>query len=86
MVDGVFTGVILNYIEAEQKISCLQDFCKDNSIKPEECIAVGDGSTDIPIFNYCGKSIALNSSPKVRKSAMYAVDTDDLTDILGYIL
>lgn len=85
VVEGVFTGKILNYIAAEQKISCLQDFCKNNSIKPEECIAVGDGSTDIPMFKYCGKSIAINSSPKVRKSAMYAVDTDDLADILKYI-
>lgn len=86
VVEGVFTGKILNYIGAEQKIECLQDFCSNNSIKPEECIAVGDGSTDIPIFQYCGGSIAINSSPKVKKSALYAVDTDDLTDILKYIL
>ena len=86
VVEGVFTGKILNYIEAEHKISCLLDFCKNNSIKPEECVAIGDGSTDIPIFGYCGKSIAINSSPKVRKRAMYVVDTDDLTDILKYIL
>lgn len=85
VVEGVFTGKILNYIGAEQKIECLQEFCKNNSIKPEECVAVGDGSTDIPIFEYCGKSIAINSSPIVRKSAMYAVDTDDLTDILKYL-
>ncbi len=85
VVEGVFTGKILNYIGAEQKIECLQDFCSNNSIKPEECIAVGDGLTDIPIFQYCGGSIAINSSPKVKKSAMYVVDTDDLTDILKYI-
>ncbi|WP_259472939.1 HAD hydrolase family protein [Clostridium estertheticum] len=64
----------------------MQDFCKHNNIKPYECISVGDGSTDIPIFEYCGKSIAINSSPKVRESALYAVDTDDLADILKYIL
>ncbi len=86
VVEGIFTGKILNYIGAEKKIQCLQDFCRNNSIKPNECIAVGDGSTDIPVFQYCGKSIAINSSPKVKKSAMYAVDTDDLTDILRYIL
>jgi len=85
VVEEVFTGKILNYIGAEQKIECLQDFCSNNSIKPEECIAVGDGSTDIPIFQYCGGSIAINSSPKVQQNAMYAVDTDDLTDILKYI-
>ena len=27
VVEGVFTGKILNYIRAEQKIECLQDFC-----------------------------------------------------------
>ncbi|MDQ7092869.1 HAD family phosphatase [Desulfosporosinus sp. PR] len=86
VVEGVFTGKILNYIGAEEKISCLQDFCKHNSIKPEECIAVGDGLTDIPVFGYCGKSIAINSPLKVRESSMHAVDTDDLKDILKYIV
>lgn len=85
VLEGVFTGEILNYVAAEQKITCLQDYCKNNSIEPEECIAVGDGSTDIPIFKYCGKSIALNGSLKVKESAMYAIDTDDLSDILKYI-
>ncbi len=86
VAEGVFTGRILKYIGAEQKIEYLIDYCKNNNIKSHECIAVGDGSTDIPIFQYSGKSIAINSSPKVRQSATYSVDTDDLTDILEYIL
>jgi len=86
VIEGVFTGKIHSYVGAEQKVVCLQDFCKNNDIKPEECIAVGDGLTDIPIFEYCGKSIAINSSTKVKMSAMYAVDTEDLTYILKYIL
>lgn len=86
VIEGVFTGKILNYIGADQKIECLQHFCDNNSIIPNECIAVGDGSTDIPIFKYCGGSIAINSSSKVQQNAQYAVDTDDLTDILKYIL
>jgi phosphoserine phosphatase len=86
VIDGEFTGKIQDYIGAEQKILCLKDFCKNNDIAPEECLAVGDGSTDIPIFQYCAKSIAINSSQKVRNSAMHAVDTNDLTDILKYII
>ena len=85
VIEGVFTGKILNYVNSEHKIECLQDYCKHNNIELEECIAVGDGSTDIPIFQSCGKSIAINSSLKIRKHAMYAVDTDDLTDIIKYI-
>lgn len=86
VIEGIFTGKILKYISAEQKVECLQHFCKSNGIKAEECMAVGDGSTDIPVFEYCGKSIAINSSPKVQKKAVYTVDTDDLTDILKYIV
>ncbi|HEY9059907.1 MAG TPA: HAD family phosphatase [Pseudobacteroides sp.] len=86
VVQGVFNGKIINYIRAEQKVACLQDFCANNNIKPEECIAVGDGSTDIPIFKYCGQSIAINSSPEVKRCAKYVVDTNDLTDILKYII
>lgn len=87
VVNGEFTGKILKYIKSEHKVSCLQDFCKSNDIKPEECIAVGDGSTDIPVFEYCKKSIAINSSSlSIREKATHAVDTDDLADILKYIL
>ena len=85
VVSGVFTGRILDYVGADQKIMCLHDFCEGNNINPEECVAVGDGSTDIPIFEYCGKSIAINSSPSVQERATYAIDTDDLADILKYI-
>lgn len=86
VIHGEFTGKIVNYIGAEEKIQCLKGYCEKNSINPEECVAVGDGSTDIPMFHYCGKSIAINSSSKVRENAMYSVDTEDLRDILKYIL
>ncbi len=86
VVEGVFTGRIRAYIAAEHKVECLQDFCRKNGISPEKCVAVGDGSTDIPVFQHCGKSIALNSSPRVRQYASVAVDTDDLTDILVHII
>ena len=86
VVDGIFTGEILEYIRAENKVICLDDYCQKNSIKAEECIAVGDGSTDIPVFEYCGKSIALNASDKVKNKATHCVDTDNLFEILKFII
>lgn len=85
VIDGKFTGKIIEYIRAENKVNCLKDFCKKNKIDPSECMAVGDGSTDIPVFQYCGKSIALNACDKVKKTATYSVDTNSLLDILNYI-
>ena len=52
------------------------------NINHEECIAVGSGTTDIPMFNFCSKSIAINAAEKVKEHANYAVNTDDLMDIL----
>jgi phosphoserine phosphatase len=84
--NGVFTGRIRKYLSAESKAACLSDFCRRKNINPDECVAVGDGSTDIPVFEYCGKSIALNASPDVKRKASFAIDTQSLIDILCYII
>lgn len=86
VVNGYFTGRIIDYIDASSKVECLKDYLAKNQINPEECLAVGDGSTDIPVFDYCGNSIAINSSQTVKEHATYAVDTDTLEDILQYII
>ncbi len=86
VINGIFTGKITSYIKAESKVDCLKDFCQKNSIEAYECVAVGDGSTDIPIFEYCAKSIAINASDKVKNKATYFVETDNLLDILNHIL
>lgn len=86
VVEGKFTGRIDAYIKAENKVDCLQDFCLKNNVSLEECMAVGDGATDIPVFEKCGKYIALNSSDKVKRKATYAANTDDLCDIVKFIL
>lgn len=84
--NGVFTGRIREHICAEGKINCLEDFCRRNVITPNECVAIGDGATDIPLFKYCGKSIAINAKYEVKNKASYAVDTQDLADILCFIV
>ena len=37
---GMFTGRIVKYIKADNKIDCLKDFCIKNHIGLNECIAV----------------------------------------------
>jgi len=44
------------------------------NVKPSETIAIGDSETDIPLFDYCGYSIALNHSDDyVKSKADYVV-------------
>lgn len=85
VVEGVFTGRISLYVRSEDKINCLIDYCKKENVEPFECISVGDGATDVPLFNYCGKSIAINSSDKVKKEATHWIETDDLLDIFNLL-
>ena len=43
-------------------------------IDPANVVAIGDSETDIPMFNMCGKSIALNHAEKnVKDRAKYVV-------------
>lgn len=86
VIDGAFTGQIRQYIKSENKVDCLKDYCQKEKIKAVESIAVGDGSTDIPLFNYCQKSIALNANEKAKRAATHSIDTDNLLDILAFII
>lgn len=86
VINGVFSGRIIDHIGDKGKISCLQKYCFMNGISPDDCIAVGDGSTDIPLFDYCLSSIAINASPSAIQKATYSICTDDLSDILRFII
>ena len=47
---------------------------------------VGDGLNDVPVFRVVGYSIALNShNDRVRGTAKYQMDTDDLLQVYGHI-
>lgn len=84
--DGIFTGKIIKHIGDIGKIEFLNGYCSYEGITPEQCAAVGDGASDIPLFEYCKMSIAINYSPAVEGKATHYVKTDDLSSILAYIL
>jgi phosphoglycolate phosphatase len=58
-------------------------------IKPSETVTIGDSETDIPLFEFCGFSIALNHSDKIVKSkANHVVSGKEgkgLVEALDYI-
>ena len=54
-------------------------------ITPAECIAVGDGSNDLPMMFVCGLSIAYHAKPKVREFAHIVIDTGGLDRVLEIV-
>lgn len=80
--DGCFTGKIARHIGSQGKVAILKEYLEREGIPPQACAAVGDGISDLPLFAYCGNSIALNYAPCVEGKARHYLRTDDLTDIL----
>ena len=58
-------------------------------IHPSETVTIGDSETDIPLFEFCGFSIALNHSDKIVKSKSNHVVSGNegkgLVEALDYI-
>lgn len=85
ILDNHFTGEILHHLRDEDKLKCLEHYCGKNNIALKECVAVGDSSSDIKVFEKCEKSIALNYSDTLLDIADIYINSNDLNDILKHI-
>jgi phosphoglycolate phosphatase (TIGR01487 family) len=60
------------------------------NVKASETISIGDSETDLPLFEYCGYSIALNHAEEfVKNKASYVVSSSSgtgLVEALDYIV
>jgi phosphoserine phosphatase len=62
-----------------------KDYCAMNDVPIEECAAIGDSRSDIPLFQHVGLAIAFNGSEAARAAAHVAVDSQDICDVLTYL-
>jgi len=71
------------------KAKGLREALKYIKIKPENCVAIGDSQTDIPMFRMCGYSVAVgNASDDVKaeaKFSTYAENGDGAFEALEYV-
>jgi phosphoserine phosphatase len=90
IVDGVLTGRMLDQYwgdicDGEEKKRMLQTTCARLGLSSTQCIAVGDGSNDLPMMHWCGLSVAYQAKPKVRQQAQIAIDTGGIDRMLEII-
>lgn len=83
--DGLMTGKIIKHTGKFGKLSCLTEYCKEIGSSYDKCIAIGDGFSDIDLFEKCGKSVAINYEPCVEGKAGCYIKTGDLKDIIKFI-
>lgn len=89
--DGCFTGRVSqqswgDICDGEEKKKMVLLTAHRLGIQPQECIAVGDGSNDLPMMSVCGLSVAYHAKPKVRAQANIVIDSgglDRMFEVMG---
>ena len=90
IIDGVLTGRLMNQewgdiCDGEEKKRMVQATGTRLGIQSSQCIAVGDGSNDLPMMKWCGLSVAYQAKPKVRQQANIVIDSGGLDRMLEVI-
>jgi phosphoserine phosphatase len=82
---GRLTGVVSRHFDEFDKLAFVTDEADRLKIPLDRCVAVGDGRSDIPIFEVVGVSIALNGTEAANAAATHRISSRDLRDILPLI-
>ncbi|MFC2091128.1 HAD hydrolase family protein, partial [Bacteroidota bacterium] len=60
------------FINIDDKLSCIKDFCLKEGYRPEEIAYIGDDTNDEEIMNYCGVTFSVNDAVRaISKIAQY---------------
>lgn len=84
--NGCLTGEVEVNVSFYSKDRHLQEILKEFNVAVQECAAVGDDQTLVPLFRKVGLAIAFNPVNKaVEEHADIIVKSNDLRDILPYV-
>lgn len=85
--NGFLTGKVKVNVSLDNKTKALNKILRKFNVKINECCAVGDDESLIPLFKKVALGIAFNPcNEEVEKNADIVVKSQDLRDILPYIL
>jgi phosphoserine phosphatase len=84
--DGLLSGVVSGCVDGPTKAGFLVDYCGGEGIALEDCVAVGDSASDVPMFGVAGRSIALNATAEARRAAAASIETENLCEIVPLLL
>jgi len=81
--DGLLTGEVKVNVSFNDKGKHVQGILRQFNLAAEDCAAVGDDPTLIPLFKKVGLAIAFNPTDEsVAKHADVAIKSNDLRDVL----
>ena len=83
---GVYTGRITRHLGSRGKVDCLLGVCAAEQFALRDCVAIGDGSSDVDLFMRVGMAIGLNCSAEVTPFVRHKIVGRDLSAILPLVL
>ena len=85
--NGLLTGEVKVNVSFNNKDTALLPMLKRFNLKMDECVAVGDDETMIPLFEKVRLSIAFNPRSRVvEERADIVVKSGNLSEVLFYLL
>ncbi len=84
--NGLLSGTVSRHFNEHDKVCFVESWCAQHGFGIEQAAAVGDSRSDVPLFARPGCAIALNATADARAAADHVVDSEDLTDVLEYLL
>ncbi len=85
--NGLLTGDVETNVSFDNKNSVLLRMLEKFNLGIDECAAVGDDETMIPLFEKVNLSIAFNPrSWAVEEKADIVIKSDDLHEVLSHLL
>ena len=90
IMNGRLTGRLVqqpwgDICDGEEKKRMVSETAIQLGFTPQQCIAVGDGSNDLPMMSFCGLSVAYKAKPKVRIQANIVIDDGGIDRCLEVI-
>lgn len=87
IADRALTGRVVmqdwgDICDGEEKRRMLLQCCEAIGCTPDQAMAVGDGSNDLPMMGAAGLSVAYHAKPKVREAARVAINDGGLDRLL----
>jgi len=82
---GLLTGRVSKHFDEFDKLEFVKAYCAERQIQLSQVFAVGDSRSDIPLFGAVGFSVALNATDAAKAAASVAIETDELSEVLGVV-
>jgi phosphoserine phosphatase len=81
--DGHLTGEVVVNVTEDSKGAAMEVLRNEFGARPEECLAVGDGTADVDLFEQAGLAIAVcPRDDHVRRAADVVIEDGDLHAII----